>query len=113
MRPWAFWRSGPERAARLHDRARLEHHVVVVLGPDDLALHGQMVAGADLIEHALVVPYGVSVSDYVATKLNMYEAQYAPFGVSVLRYKGQHLYDRFLSLEDLAAFKAEYEKNAK
>ncbi|MBQ7646737.1 MAG: peptide ABC transporter substrate-binding protein [Clostridia bacterium] len=70
-------------------------------------------AEAYLIEHALAVPYGVSVSDYVATKLNMYEAQYAPFGVSVLRYKGQHLYDRFLSLEDLAAFKAEYEKNAK
>ncbi len=67
-------------------------------------------AEAYLIEHALCVPYGVSVSSAVATKLNMYEAQYAPFGVSSLRYKGQKLYDGFISEAQSAEFKAEYSK---
>lgn len=67
-------------------------------------------AEAYLIEHALCIPYGVSVSSAVATKLNMYEAQYAPFGVSTLRYKGQRLYSGFISEAQSAEFKAAYEK---
>lgn len=62
-------------------------------------------AEAYLIEHALAVPYSYSVPDFVASKLNPFEGQYAAFGVSTLRYKGQHLYDDFFSME-------EYEANA-
>ncbi len=63
-------------------------------------------AEAYLIEHALAVPYGISVSDYIATKLNVFEGQYAAFGISFLRYKGQHLYTDFISMD-------QYEKNSK
>ena len=56
-----------------------------------------------LIEHALAVPYGVSVSDFVVTRLNPWEGQYAAFGVSNLRYKGQHLYDHAVSMEEFEA----------
>lgn len=62
-------------------------------------------AEAYLINHALAVPYSYSVPDFVASKLNPFEGQYAAFGVSKLRYKGQHLYDDFFSME-------EYEANA-
>ena len=58
-----------------------------------------------LIEHALVLPFSISVSSYIATKLDVFEGQYAPFGVSQLRFKGQHLQDHFISME-------EYEANA-
>ena len=58
-----------------------------------------------LIEHALAVPFSISVSSYIATKLDVFEGQYAPFGVSQLRFKGQHLQDHFISME-------EYEANA-
>ncbi len=62
-------------------------------------------AEAYLIDHALVIPYGISVSDYIATKLNVFEGQYASCGtVPNLRYKGHHLMDHFVSLE-------EYNKN--
>lgn len=62
-------------------------------------------AEAYLIEHSLAIPYGASVSSYVATKLNVFEGQYAPFGVSALRYKGQKLYDHFITMEEYTANK--------
>ncbi len=65
-------------------------------------------AEAYLINHALVVPYGVSVADFVASKLNPWEGQYAPFGVSSLRYKGQKKYDHFISMEEYEASAAEH-----
>lgn len=63
-------------------------------------------AEAVLMDHALVIPFSITVSPYIATKLNVFEAQYAPFGVSKLRYKGQHLYDNYVSMEEYEANKA-------
>lgn len=60
-----------------------------------------------LIEHALVIPFSISGSDYQITKLNVFEGQYAPFGVSTLRYKGQHLQDDPITMEE---FEANYEQ---
>ena len=64
-------------------------------------------AEAVLIDHALVVPFSITVSPYIATKLNVFESQYAPFGVSKLRFKGQHLQDTFVSMDEYEANKAE------
>lgn len=63
-------------------------------------------AEALLMEHALVIPFSITVSPYVATKLDVFEAQYAPFGVSKLRYKGQHLLDHYVTMEEYEANKA-------
>ncbi len=63
-------------------------------------------AEAMLLEHALVVPFSITVSPYVASKLDVFEGQYAPFGVSKLRYKGQHLLDHYVSMEEFEANKA-------
>ena len=60
-----------------------------------------------LIDHALAIPYGISISAYIATKLDVYEGQYASCGsIPNFRFKGQHLQDHFISLE-------EYEANSK
>lgn len=61
-------------------------------------------AEAYLIEHALVVPYGTSVSNFVVSRLNPWEGQFAPFGISRFRYKGQKLYDHFISMEEFESF---------
>ncbi len=66
-------------------------------------------AEAYLIDHALVIPYGTSVSDYVVSKLDVWEGQYAAFGVSSLRYKGQHLLDDFVSMDDYNAAAAAHQ----
>lgn len=67
-------------------------------------------AEAYLIEHALVIPYAVGPLEYKVTKLNVFEGQYAPFGVSSLRYKGQKLYDKAISMEEFEANYAAWEK---
>lgn len=67
-------------------------------------------AEASLVNHAFVLPFSISVSKYVASKLDVFEGQYAPFGVSNLRYKGQHLQDHYVSMDE---FKANREANAK
>lgn len=60
-----------------------------------------------LIEHALAIPYGISISSYVANKLNVFEGQYASCGIIPnQRYKGMHIQENFVSLE-------EYEANSK
>ncbi|WP_349946373.1 peptide ABC transporter substrate-binding protein [Lacrimispora sp. BS-2] len=67
-------------------------------------------AEASLVNHAFVLPFSISVSKYVASKLDVFEGQYAPFGVSNLRYKGQHLLDNYVSMDE---FKANREANGK
>lgn len=66
-------------------------------------------AEAGLIDHAFVVPFSISVSKYITSRLNVFEGQYAPFGVSNERYKGQHLLDHYVSMEE---FQANKDKNA-
>ena len=60
-------------------------------------------AEAMLIDNAIVVPYYVTPAVYQATKLNLYEGEFASFGISVLKFKGQKLYDHFLTPEEDAA----------
>ena len=44
-----------------------------------------------LIDEAFVIPYAAGGGGYVASRLNPFESQYSPFGVSSERYKGQKL----------------------
>ena len=67
-------------------------------------------AEASLINHALVIPFSITVSRYVADTLNVFDGQYAPFGVSNLRYKGQTINDHYISMDE---FKANQEANEK
>lgn len=48
-------------------------------------------AEAHLIDHAIVIPYSISFSGYVATRLNAFEGEYAPYGLALQRYKYQHI----------------------
>lgn len=64
-------------------------------------------AEAYLINHALVIPHSIGTTDYQVSKLNVFEGQYAPFGVSTLRYKGQHLLAAPISMDQ---FNANYEQ---
>ena len=66
-------------------------------------------AEAILIKHAVVVPLGLS-GGYQATKLNPFESQYAPFGVSTLRYKGQHILENAMNTEMFNSELAKWEE---
>jgi oligopeptide transport system substrate-binding protein len=50
-------------------------------------------AEAYLIDSAVIIPVGYEDGGYIASRLNPFEAQYAPFGISNYRFKGQTLLD--------------------
>ena len=56
-------------------------------------------AEAYLIDHALVIPFGYANGGYTASRLNPFEGQYAPFGISIDRFKGQHLLEKPMNTE--------------
>ena len=57
-------------------------------------------AEAFLIDHAFVIPYSISSEGYVATRLNVFEAQYAPYGMALQSFKFQHLREEPMSMTE-------------
>lgn len=78
---------------------------------DDMTERYTILANAEawLIENAYVIPYCIAVPGYVASYLNPFEAQYAPFGVSENRYKYQWVYEEPISLELYNQLDAEWQ----
>ena len=60
-------------------------------------------AEASLINNALVVPMGMSIPPYIATRLNYWEGQYASTGFSNKRLKGIHVLDHYVSMSEYEA----------
>ncbi|MEK4229839.1 peptide ABC transporter substrate-binding protein [Solibacillus sp. FSL H8-0538] len=67
-------------------------------------------AEAFLIEEAFVIPYSVGGSGYVASKLNPFEAQYSPFGVTAEKFKGQHILEKPMSNDEFKEALAKWEQ---
>ena len=65
-------------------------------------------AEAFLLEHAFAIPFSISNRSYQMSDLNVFEGQYASFGVASFRYKDQHLYDTSMSMEQYQAAYAEW-----
>ena len=67
-------------------------------------------AEAYYINHAMVIPYGITGGGYQASKLNTFEGQFATYGQATSRYKGQWIYETSMSedmyYEQLAAWNA-------
>ena len=66
-------------------------------------------AEAFLLDHAFAIPFSISNRSYQMCNLNIFEGQYASFGMANLRYKGQHLYDSSMSMEEFQAAYAEWQ----
>ncbi|MEG2137732.1 MAG: ABC transporter substrate-binding protein, partial [Oscillospiraceae bacterium] len=60
-------------------------------------------AEAQLLNHAMVIPYSVSSDGYVATRTNVFEAQYAPYGLALQRFKYQHVFENPMSMTEFDA----------
>ena len=61
-------------------------------------------AEAMLVNNAMLIPYMISGASYQVTKLNIFEGEFAPFGMSNLRFKYQKLYDEFITAEQYTEF---------
>lgn len=67
-------------------------------------------AEAFLIEEAFVIPYSVQGDGYMASKLNPFEAQFSPFGVTSEKFKGQSLLEKPMSNEEFKEAKEIWEQ---
>ena len=67
-------------------------------------------AEAFLIDEAFVIPYAVGGGGYVASKLNPFEAQYSPFGVTAEKFKGQKVLEKPMSNDEFKKALAEWEQ---
>ena len=65
-------------------------------------------AEAFLLDHAFAIPFHISNRSYQMCNLNVFEGQYASFGLASQRYKDQHLYETSMSLEEYQAAYAEW-----
>jgi oligopeptide transport system substrate-binding protein len=64
-------------------------------------------AEAFLINHAIIIPFSIDTYGYVASKINPFELQYAPYGLPPYRFKGVRLLERAMGNEE---YKAAYEQ---
>lgn len=79
---------------------------------DDMDARYEAFAKAEalLLDHAFVLPIHISSRSYQMCNLNVFEGQYASFGMANQRYKDQHLYDHSMSLEEYQAAYAEWQE---
>ncbi len=79
----------------------------VAITNDDAARYTAFAkAEAYLLSHAVIIPFSVDSFGYVATVLDPFDSQYAPYGMTLYRFKGRHLQAEPMGLE---AFPAAYE----
>lgn len=78
---------------------------------DDMEARYEAFAKAEafLLDHGFAIPIHISSRSYQMCNLNVFEGQYAPFGLANQRYKDQHLYDTSMSLEEFQAAYAEWQ----
>ncbi len=96
----------PELATEYNDEnGRSEYYNLVDAAraiTDDLTARYEAytVAEAWLINKAMIIPFGYGNGGYTASRLNPFESQFAPFGISNERYKGQTLLDAPMSTDE-------------
>ncbi len=96
----------PEKATEYNDEnGRSEYYNLVDAAraiTDDLTARYEAytVAEAWLINKAMIIPFGYGNGGYTASRLNPFESQFAPFGISNERYKGQTLLEKPMSTDE-------------
>lgn len=63
-----------------------------------------------LIDQAFVIPYSLGGGGYAASRLNPFESQYSPFGVSAERFKGQKVLEKPMNTEEYKIELVKWEK---
>ena len=70
---------------------------------DDENLRFEAFAEAErlILDHAIVVPFSIMIGDgYVMDKINEFEREYSSYGMAKQRYKGCHLYEDSMDMEE-------------
>ena len=99
----------PETAALYAEYMTLVDAAKAITDDMDARYEAFAKAEAFLLDHAFAIPFSISSRSYQMSNLNVFEGQYASFGMASLRYKGQHLYDTSMSVEEFQAAYADWQ----
>ena len=104
-----FKSTDPTTAALFAEYTALVDAAKAITNDMDARFEAFAKAEALLLEHGFALPIHTSARSYQMSNLNVFESQYAPFGVAYLRYKDQHLYADSMSLADWQAAYADWQ----
>jgi len=104
-----FESKDPSTAALFAEYTDLVNAAKAVTNDMDARFEAFAKAEALLLEHAFALPIHTSSRSYQMSNVNVFESQYAPFGVAYLRYKDQHLYTDSMNLTDWQAAYADWQ----
>jgi len=96
----------PEKATEYNDEnGRSEYYNLVDAAraiTNDLTARYEAYTEAEafLIDKAFIIPFGYGTGGYTASRLNPFESQFAPFGISNERYKGQTLLEKPMNTDE-------------
>ncbi len=106
-----FASEDPETQALYAEYLQLVADAKAITNDMDARYEAFATAEAFLLDHAFAIPFSISNRSYQMSDLNVFEGQYASFGVASFRYKDQHLYDTSMSLEQYQAAYADWLAN--
>ena len=104
-----FKSTDPETQALYAEYAELVAAAKAITDDMDARYTAFAKAEAFLLDHAFAVPFSISNRSYQMCNLNVFEGQYASFGMANQRYKDQHLYDTSMGPEEYQAAYAEWQ----
>ena len=99
----------PETQALFAEYSDLVNAAKAITDDMDARYEAFAKAEAFLLDHAFAIPFSISNRSYQMCDLNVFEGQYASFGMASLRYKDQHLYDTSMSLTEFQAAYADWQ----
>lgn len=95
--------TSPETAALYNEYLSLVDAAKAITTDIDARYEAFAKAEAFYLDHGFAIPYSISASGYVMSRLNVFEGQYAPFGGARQRYKDQHIMEKSMNMDEYNA----------
>lgn len=93
----------PETQAYYQEYLDLVNAALAINGDEEARYETFAEAEAVLLDHGFAIPIHTSQRDYSFSKLNPFEGPYAAFGFASSRYKGQHLLESSMGMDEFEA----------
>lgn len=98
-----FRSEDPATQAAYQEYLDLLARAQAITGDEEARYEAYAKAEAVLLDHGFAIPIHTKARIYSFSRLNPLEGQYAPFGLAASRYKGQHLLEKSMGMDEFEA----------
>ena len=109
---YCFWERSENRSVNMHYEAWASKVSMASGLYDSMENRYWFFADAEnlLLEHAIFVPFSIESDSFIMSRLNVFEGEYAPYGLVNQRYKGYCLHESSMNREEYAAAYAQWQE---